>query len=262
MIPTNEIKAWSNVVPWITDEQIEQDLVICRSLVEIFSNKFLAENLVFRGGTALHKLYLQPQPRYSEDIDLVQVNAEPIKPTIMQLQKKLGFIGKSTVAQKLNNNTIIFKFEATAPPKNPIRLKVEINCREHLCIYGHEKVARVIQSSWYNGNAELLTYSLEELLGSKMRALYQRRKGRDLFDLWYAIEHKQIDIEKLIYAYQKFMEYLPQPPTKKMYLANIDQKIQDPEFTNDIHTLLRPGINYENKKAYEIVKNTIIEKLF
>jgi len=109
---------------------------------------------------------------------LVQVNAEPIKPTIMQLQKKLGFIGKSAVSQKLNN-TIIFKFEATAPPKNPIRLKVEINCREHLCIYGHEKVDRAIHSSWYNGNAELLTYSLEELLGSKMRALYQRRKGRD-----------------------------------------------------------------------------------
>lgn len=61
MIPINEIRAWSNFAPWITNEQIEQDLVICRSLVEIFSNEFLAENLVFRGGTALHKLYLQPQ---------------------------------------------------------------------------------------------------------------------------------------------------------------------------------------------------------
>jgi predicted nucleotidyltransferase component of viral defense system len=72
MIPVNEIRAWSHYTPWITDEQIEQDLLICRSLVEIYSNDFLAENLAFRGGTALHKLYLQPQPRYSEDIDLVQ----------------------------------------------------------------------------------------------------------------------------------------------------------------------------------------------
>jgi predicted nucleotidyltransferase component of viral defense system len=38
MIPANVIKAWSNVVPWITDEQIEQDLVLSRALVEIFSN--------------------------------------------------------------------------------------------------------------------------------------------------------------------------------------------------------------------------------
>lgn len=53
MIPASEIRAWSNAVPWISDEQIEQDLVICRSLVKIFSNDFLAGNLVFRGGTAL-----------------------------------------------------------------------------------------------------------------------------------------------------------------------------------------------------------------
>ena len=85
MIPQNHIIEWSNHVPWQTNEQIEQDLVICRALVEIFNDDFLAERLAFRGGTALHKLYLQPQPRYSEDIDLVQINAEPIKETIMRL---------------------------------------------------------------------------------------------------------------------------------------------------------------------------------
>ena len=45
---------------------VEQDLVICRALVSIFSDEFLRANLAFRGGTALHKLYLSPQPRYSE----------------------------------------------------------------------------------------------------------------------------------------------------------------------------------------------------
>lgn len=107
MTPASEIKAWSNVVPWITDEQIEQDLVICRSLVEIFSNEFLAQNLVFRGGTALHKLYLQPQPRYSEDIDLVQKKAGPIKDIIEQLRSCMSFLGEPTVKQKANNNTLL-----------------------------------------------------------------------------------------------------------------------------------------------------------
>mgnify|MGYP001797015458 CR=1 FL=1 len=50
MIPINEIRAWSNVVPWINDEQIEKDLVICRSLVKIFYDELLAENLVIRLG--------------------------------------------------------------------------------------------------------------------------------------------------------------------------------------------------------------------
>ena len=65
MIPQAYITEWSNTVPWQTNEQVEQDLVICRALIEIFKDDFLAKNLAFRGGTALHKLYLQPQPRYS-----------------------------------------------------------------------------------------------------------------------------------------------------------------------------------------------------
>ena len=65
MIPQSDIRAWGNSVPWINDEQIEQDLIISRSLIEIFSDPVLFDNLAFRGGTALHKLYLKPQPRYS-----------------------------------------------------------------------------------------------------------------------------------------------------------------------------------------------------
>jgi len=75
VIPQAYITEWSNNVPWHTNEQVEQDLVICRALVALFQDDFLAENLAFRGGTALHKLYLQPQPRYSEDIDLVQIKS-------------------------------------------------------------------------------------------------------------------------------------------------------------------------------------------
>lgn len=37
----------------------------------------MRDTLAFRGGTALYKLYLKPAARYSEDIDLVQVKAEP-----------------------------------------------------------------------------------------------------------------------------------------------------------------------------------------
>ena len=65
MIPESAILEWSNTVPWNSNAQVEQDLIICRALVEIFNDEFLSSHLAFRGGTALHKLYLQPQPRYS-----------------------------------------------------------------------------------------------------------------------------------------------------------------------------------------------------
>ena len=71
MINRTAIQQWSNHAPWIDNAQIEQDLIICRALVAIFSDEFLASQLAFRGGTALHKLYLSPQPRY------IQVQSSP-----------------------------------------------------------------------------------------------------------------------------------------------------------------------------------------
>lgn len=71
MIDRASIMAWNEFVPWTDFAMVEQDLIISRALVDIFSDDFLREQLAFRGGTALHKLYLSPQIRYSEDIDLV-----------------------------------------------------------------------------------------------------------------------------------------------------------------------------------------------
>ena len=80
MIPRRYITEWKANAPWPTDAQVEQDLVIERALVALFSDPFLKEHVAFRGGTALHKIYLKPQARYSEDIDLVQIKDGPIKP--------------------------------------------------------------------------------------------------------------------------------------------------------------------------------------
>lgn len=182
MIPQAYITEWSNSVPWQTNEQVEQDLVICRALIEIFKDPFLAGSLAFRGGTALHKLYLQPQSRYSEDIDLVQMRSEPIKETIIHLQNALSFLGKSNVAQKKGNNTISYRFESEFAPVQNLKLKIETNCREHFTVLGWDKKSFSVKSSWFEGECNLTTYKLEELLGTKLRALYRRRKGRDLFD--------------------------------------------------------------------------------
>jgi len=62
--------------------------------------------LAFRGGTALHKLYLKPQIRYSEDIDLVQINPEPINPILKRLRERLAFLGtKRTISRTIFGTT-------------------------------------------------------------------------------------------------------------------------------------------------------------
>lgn len=53
MIPQDFITEWREKAPWMQLSQVEQDLVICRALVEIFNHPALKEKLAFRGGTAL-----------------------------------------------------------------------------------------------------------------------------------------------------------------------------------------------------------------
>lgn len=89
MIPRDFITEWRAQAPWVQDFQVEQDLVICRALVAIFSHPLLSQSLAFRGGTALYKLHIKPAARYSEDIDLVQVKAEPAGPLMTALREVL-----------------------------------------------------------------------------------------------------------------------------------------------------------------------------
>jgi len=261
MIPQAYITEWSNNVPWQTNEQVEQDLVICRALVEIFKDDFLADSLAFRGGTALHKLYLQPQPRYSEDIDLVQVRAEPIKETIQHLQKALSFLGKSNVTPRKDNNTVYYRFESEFPPVQKMKLKIETNCREHFSILGWEKKLFNVKSEWFKGECQLTTYKLEELLGTKLRALYQRRKGRDLFDLWKALTTSDTNPDLIIKCYKEYMKFsLEKPiPTKKEFLMQMDAKRADAEFLGDTVALLRPDEKYNQDEAFDLVTKHLIE---
>lgn len=53
MIPERYITEWSEQAPWVVNKFIEQDLIVCRALVSIYSDAFIAEHLAFRGGTAL-----------------------------------------------------------------------------------------------------------------------------------------------------------------------------------------------------------------
>lgn len=151
MIPRAFITAWKQTAPWVSDAQVEQDLVISRALVEIFSDDLLSDSLAFRGGTALHKLYFAPAPRYSEDIDLVQIRPEPIGPVIDRLRERLPFLNKPKTVQKNRNTALIFRFETEVEPIINMRVKVEINCREHHFIFGPVKKNYSVDSPWFSG---------------------------------------------------------------------------------------------------------------
>jgi predicted nucleotidyltransferase component of viral defense system len=259
MIPRAAITEWANRTSWKDMHNTEQDLLISRTLVAIFSDDFLSAKLAFRGGTAIHKLYLPPQKRYSEDIDLVQVNSEPIGQTLDRLKEVLSFLGDSRIKQKMSNNVLSFQFETTFPPVSVRKLKIEINCKEHFTELGKVNVLFTMENQWYSGGCKINTYTLDELIGTKIRALYQRKKGRDLFDLYYALESGKLDPLRAVKCYKRYVSFPDHNiPSAKEYTLNLKTKIADIEFRQDLVPILSPGTDYDIDLAYKKVSETIL----
>jgi len=262
MINRAAINHWYKSAPWSKNVEVEQDLLLSRCIVAIFADEFLASQLAFRGGTALHKLYFHPQPRYSEDIDLVQINPGPIKPILQRLGEVLSFMPDKVIKQKKFNNTLLFRADSEIPPIVQMRLKIEINCVEHFNELGLVQKPFAVSSPWFTGACQLTTYQLEELLGTKLRALYQRKKGRDLFDLFHALTNASVDANKVLASYQRYMKFaVERPPSYRQFISNLEGKIQDPEFLGDTAMLLRPGLAFSPDEAYTLVRETFIERL-
>lgn len=109
---------------------------------------------------------------------------------------------------------------------------------------------------------EITTYKLNELLGTKLRALYQRSKGSDLFDLYVALSHPDINIDEILRCYHRYINFsVAQPPTRKQFILNMEEKLHDPEFTGDTEILLALHIQVEANTMYRIVKRIVIENL-
>jgi predicted nucleotidyltransferase component of viral defense system len=249
--------------PWSTDAQVEQDLILSRALVQIFSESTLSRHLAFRGGTALHKLFLNPPSRYSEDIDLVQVKPEPIGPTLNALRQVLdSWLGQPRRKQSEGRVTLIYRFDSEIAPITPLRLKVEINTREHFAVLGYVPKKFKVKSNWFNGAAELITYSVEELLGTKLRALYQRKQGRDLFDLAVAVEKfPKLNAKKVVRCFLRYIDHEGTSIWRAEFESNLLQKLADPVFTGDISPLLVLGEHPSRALQPQNAGRTVMDKL-
>ncbi len=259
MIGERYIKEWAATHPWRRAEQVEQDLLLSRVLVAIYSDPLLSERLAFRGGTAMHKLYFSPQVRYSEDIDLVQIAPGPFGEIFDHLKEALSFLPNMRREQKSFNNLMRFRLESEIAPVVPIKIKVETNCREHFCELGYRHVPFEIKNGWFSGACEIRTFHLEELLGTKMRALYQRKKGRDLFDPYHALTMGKVDCGAVAHCFRKYMEFSSgEVPSRKMFCENVENKLTMPDFLLDTEAYLRTGVHFDPLEAWSVVKARLL----
>lgn len=262
MIPKDFIKNWRQKVNWLFDQQVEQDLVISRALVELYNHPEIKASLAFRGGTALNKLFFSPATRYSEDLDFVQINDEPIGKTLSNIRSVLDpWLGEARWSQKQRSVKLIYRFNSEDTPPFPMRLKIEINSVEPFSVYGFKTQNHTVNSPWFSGSAEIGTYCLDELMATKLRALFQRSKGRDLFDLWIGIKKYHIDCERVVRGFKKYNEYHGTVILPKYFEENISNKMADPTFLNDIEPLLAEGVSWDENDAWQTVTSELLRRL-
>jgi predicted nucleotidyltransferase component of viral defense system len=260
LIPRDYITEWRAEAPWVQDIQVEQDLVICRALVELFAHPTIAQALAFRGGTALYKLYIKPPARYSEDIDLVQMRAEPAGPVMEAIRAVLDpWLGAPRWKQTAGRLTFVYRFQSEDAPPIAMRRKVETNSRVHFAVHGFKKIPFKVSSRWFEGECKISTYELDELLGTKLRALYQRKKSRDLFDLATALQVTGVDPARIVETFSAYMRHGGHPITRKLYLENIHEKLSDPQFTADISPMLAGGYGWKLTEAAQLVTEKLIQ---
>ena len=262
MIGREAIQVWHSKAPWVRWEHVEQDLVISRAIVAIFSDPFMSAELAWRGGTALHKLYLGPQSRYSEDIDLVRTGFGPVKPIIEHLDNAFAWLPGRSFQQRRFGFRIRFKYESEIAPVQEMHLKVEANTFEHFSELPLEHLPFKVDNPWFSGSCNVTTYALEELIGTKLRAMFQRKKLRDLFDVEYALKNGDVDDSLILRCWRRYMSTNGHtPPTSREFVENMDGKMSMPDYIADIDSILRRDVSFDAQLAYRLVRERLIEKI-
>lgn len=258
MIPEDAILEWGSKVPWQDKVQIEQDLILEAMIHAIYSNATLRKKLAFRGGTCLNKLFWKTPYRYSEDLDFIQIDAEPIGPITLRLKEALRpLFGKGPKWEaKKGSFRLYYAFSPNRNPEKLQQIKIEINTREHFALDGYQKKKLSLDSIWQSGEATITTFTLEELLATKLRALYQRRKGRDLFDLWKSRELSP-DYSKVAKMCVEYFHRSKKVLYQGHFFKNLGEKLKDPVFVNDLGPLLHPAAHYDLQTAADFVKEKI-----
>jgi len=260
VIPEAAITQWGTSRSWPSPAAIEQDLLLARMIVEIYNHPVLAAELVFRGGTCLHQVVLDAPLRYSEDLDFVRRTNAGIGPLFDALREVAADVGLRVRGTDIGQHP---KMRLTAAgeddPNVLLRIKVEINTHE--TSPAERLVTRPfsVTSSWFSGRTQVRTFTDAELVSTKIRALYQRKKGRDLFDMWLGVTELGLSGAQLLAA---FGPYRPEGLTPELAIDNLRAKLADEAFRSDLAPLLSTvPADYDIDRAGELVIAEVLSHL-
>jgi predicted nucleotidyltransferase component of viral defense system len=278
MFTRQDVLAHQSQVPWPALRQVEQDLLLSHSIVAIFSDDFLKSQVAMRGGTLLHKLYLAPAARYSEDIDLVVTGKRPEEHVRAALKRVLKDVlgthkvdvwdkAKLAVRNAVRPSRVLrltYEMPAVSESGRVLAIVIEANVTERA---PHRPLIELPFQLPFRGaalGAQVNCVELHEMLATKLRALFQRKRGRDLFDLFWAMrEGSGVSVKPaaVIESFQHYMRKEGAIVLRDEFLELFDERLADTGFCRDMEPLLRSGLDYDPQAAGAFVRERLLSYL-
>jgi predicted nucleotidyltransferase component of viral defense system len=274
LLTYRDIARHQAAVPWKRERQVEQDLLLCLAMRAIFTDGFLSGQVAMRGGTLLHKVHLAPAARYSEDIDLVVHGDRPeghidraLRRVLLPvLGKPVGF-GWESVKLAVRNAVqpsrvlrLCYSVPNVSGDGPELEIVVEANVSERFSYLPVLKVPYAFDFRGERAEFSLNGYETHEMLGTKMRALFQRRRGRDLFDLYWALENSggSLNSARVVECFLFYLEKEGGIAGREEFFEILDGHLADAGFCSDMEPLLRLGIDYDPQAAGRFVKERLL----
>lgn len=272
MITLQEITPWRATAPWANDLMVEQDYLLSQAVELIFKDPKLSRQLAMRGGTVLHKGHLAPSSRYSEDIDLVLVAnrshkgiredvTAALKPLLGRPVESLETTVRLAVRNLVSKSKIarlVYRYSPASQMAAMADLKVEVNLNEQKALYPLTLVGIDVPSPSGPVKANVVSYDLDEMLGTKLRALLQRDHGRDLFDLWYAWtvseapgSEAKVNPARVGEAFRFYMNQEGSTFSRDEFAAELARRMTSEKFLRDMDGFLPVGRTYDPHRAYQ-----------
>lgn len=228
MIRSGEIQQKAREVG-VRDQQIEKDYVLSWILLGVAHHEQLREVMVFKGGTALKKIYFEDY-RFSEDLDFTLLKHEITNEQIFDWFKaSFEFVKEEAniPLDIIDNNEhedggINFYISYIGPlggQGSNKKVKVDISRTETLVFEPALKSIFVDYSD--QEEHQMLCYSLEEVLVEKMRSVMQRMQARDFYDIWYLLEQHGMDIDFYVSEFKAKCE------SKGLQAADFPKKLSE-----------------------------------
>jgi predicted nucleotidyltransferase component of viral defense system len=128
---------------------------------------------------------------------------------------------------------------------------------------GYRRYPFEVASDWYSARTEIASFEPEELFGTKLRALLQRRKNRDLFDLHHGLTQLGLDRDKVVTCLNHYLALEDHPISRAEAEERMLKKLTR-SLTEDIEPLLPVGVHFDETvaiDAFNDVWSTLIARL-